>query len=551
MLQNLHIENIAVVKQADIDFTDGFTVITGETGAGKSVVIDCLALISGEKISKDAVRYGEQQAVVEAVFCDLPSSVKKMLDEADIECDDQLIIRYTMDAVGKSVAKINGKSVTKTFMRQIGRRLVSVSGQEDGRALYDTEAYIPMLDSYIGEGELLLEYGEVYSEICSTRAKLQKLVMDDAAKARERDMLTFQIKDIDSKKLKIGEEEKLLEERLRLQNSEKIQKQVGFSYKALKGAEKGNAALLLSKSATALSGLSDVIPALNEYAERLTEMSYEIDDIAESVLEYLDDSGVDPTQRIDEIESRLEAISGLRRRYGDSIEAVLEFRKKARERLDELENIESLTGEYEEKIKSLESRAYELAAIITQKRVKAAAEASEKVLEVLNFLDMKGVQFEIKVTPATLNSYGADNVDFMIATNPGEELSRMEEIVSGGEMSRITLALRSVLNERDGIGCAVYDEIDTGISGKTSRKIGIKLKEISSAAQVISVTHSAQIATLADNHYLIHKENIDGRAQTKIKLLSYDERVEEAARILGGINITDAQRQAAVDMLKK
>ena len=214
-------------------------------------------------------------------------------------------------------------------------------------------------------------------------------------------------------------------------------------------------------------------------------------------------------------------------------------------------NIESLTDEYEEKIKSLESRAYELAAIITQKRVKAAAEASEKVLDVLNFLDMKGVQFEIKVTPAALNSYGADNVDFMIATNPGEELSRMEEIVSGGEMSRITLALRSVLNERDGIGCAVYDEIDTGISGKTSRKIGIKLKEISSAAQVISVTHSAQIATLADNHYLIHKENIDGRAQTKIKLLSYDERVEEAARILGGINITDAQRQAAVDMLKK
>lgn len=551
MLQNLHIENIAVVKRADIDFSCGFTALTGETGAGKSVIIDCLSLISGEKISRDAIRYGENMGLVEAVFCDLPSEVRKMLDDADIDCDDQVIIRYTVDTNGKSVAKINGKSVTKTFMRQIGRRLVSVSGQEDGRALYDTEGYIPMLDSYIGEEGLLSEYSEIYSEICSTRSKLQKLVLDDAAVARERDMLTFQIKDIDSKKLKVGEEEKLLEERLLLQNSEKIQKQVGFSYKALKGAEKGNAALLLSRSASALSMLTDVIPALSEYAERLSEMSYEIDDIAESVLEYLDDSGVDPTQRIDEIETRLEAISGLRRRYGDSIEAVLEFRKKARERLDELENIESLSGEYEEKIAALEKKAYALADVITRKRRAAASDASVRVLEVLDFLDMKGVQFEIKVTPASLNQYGADNVEFMIATNPGEEMSRMEEIVSGGEMSRITLALRSVLNERDGIGCAVYDEIDTGISGKTSRKIGIKLKEISGGSQVISVTHSAQIATLADNHYLIYKENVDGRAETHVKLLSYEERVEEAARILGGINITDAQRQAAVDMLKR
>lgn len=551
MLQNLHIENIAVVKCVDIDFSSGFTAITGETGAGKSVIIDCLSLISGEKISRDAIRYGESQGVVEAVFCDLPEGVKKMLEDADIEFDDQIIIRYTIDAGGKSIAKINGKSVTKTFMRQIGRRLVSVSGQEDGRALYDNEAYVPMLDSYIGEEELLTSYLEVYDEICSTRASLARLKLDDAAIARERDMLAFQIKDIDSKKLKAGEEEKLLEERLLLQNSEKIRKQLGFAYRALKGAEKGNAALLLSRSAAAISSVSDVIPALSGYADKLMEMSYEIDDIAESVSDYLDDSGVDPTARIDEIESRLEAILGLRRRYGDSIEAVLEFRRKAKERLDELENIESLSSEYEEKINVLEREAGKLAAVITEKRKRAAIDASDKVLEVLNFLDMKGVQFEIRVTPSALNQYGADNVDFMIATNPGEKMSKMDEIVSGGEMSRITLALRSVLNEKDGIGCAVYDEIDTGISGKTSRKIGIKLKEISSGAQVISVTHSAQIATLADNHYLICKENIDGRAETHVKLLSYEERVEEAARILGGINITDAQRQAAVDMLKR
>ena len=551
MLQHLHIENIAVVKTVDIDFTSGFTALTGETGAGKSVIIDCLSLISGEKISRDAIRYGESQGVIEAVFCDISYGVREMLLENDIECDDQIIIRYTMDTSGKSVAKINGKSVTKTFMRQVGRKLVAVSSQDDGRALYDTDSYIPMLDSYIGDSELLKEYSTVYSEICSLRAKLQKLLLDDAALARERDMLTFQIKDIESKKLKAGEEEKLIEERLLLQNAEKIQKQVGFAYKALKGAEKGNASLLLSRSAQALSSLTDVIPALSSYAERLTEISYEIDDIAENVVDYLDDSGVDPTERIDEIESRLEAISSLKRRYGESVEAVLEFCKRAKARLIELEDIESISAEYEDKIKTLEKSAYALAAVITEKRKQAATEASQGVREVLSFLDMKGVQFEIRISPTVLNQYGADNVDFMIATNPGEELSRMDEIVSGGEMSRITLALRSVMNEKDGVGCAIYDEIDTGISGKTSRKIGIKLKEISNTAQVISVTHSAQIATLADNHYLIYKENVDGRAQTHVKHLNYGDRVEEAARILGGINITDAQRQAAVDMLKR
>lgn len=551
MLSNLHIENIAVVKCVDIDFYKGFTVFTGETGAGKSVIIDCLSLISGEKISKDAIRYGENEGIIEACFDGACESVLTLLTENGIDAmDGEVIIRYVMTADGKSQARINGKSVTKSFMKQIGKMLVSVCGQDDGRALYNKDSYIPMIDSYIGEYPEYLEYSRLYSEICENRARLQGIKLSDAAIARERDMLKYQIKDIDSKKLKVGEEEKLEGELKMLHSAEKINKQISFTYRALKGADKGNAAYLLSRSASALSSISDIIPELASYSEKLLEISYEVTDIAESVSGYIDGLDGDPTERIDKIESRLADIASLKKRYGSSIEEILEFRKGASVRLDEIENAESLAEEYANKIAALEKKAREFARVITAKREEAACIASEKVLEVLRFLDMPGVQFKIDISPAKeLNAHGADIVQFLIATNPGEEMLPMDDIVSGGEMSRITLGLRSVMNQKGDIGCTVYDEIDTGISGKTSRKIGIKLKEISKNTQVICVTHSAQVATLADYHYLIKKNEIDGRAKTSVKLLDFDMRVDEASRILGGINITESQIQAARDML--
>ena len=551
MLKNLHIENIATVKCVDIDFSDGFTVFTGETGAGKSVIIDCLSLISGEKISRDAIRYGEQQGVIEALFYGVGHNVISLLSDNGIDASDgEVIIRYSMTADGKSQARINGKGVTKSFMKQIGKMLVSVCGQDDGRALYNKDSYIPMIDSYIGDYPEYFEYSKIYFDICENRAKLNSIKLSDAAIARERDMLKYQIKDIDSKKLKVGEEEKLESELKMLHSAEKINKQISFTHRALKGAEKGNAAYLLSRSASALSLVSDVIPELAGYSEKLLEISYEVTDIAESVIQYIDGLDGDPTEKIDKIESRLADIASLKKRYGTSIGEILEFRKNAAMRLDEIENSESLCEEYEQKISSLEKRAREIAKVITQKRNDAAIVASENVLEVLKFLDMPGVQFKIDVSPAKeLNAHGADIVQFLIATNPGEEMLPMDDIVSGGEMSRITLGLRSVMNQKGDIGCTVYDEIDTGISGKTSRKIGIKLKEISKNTQVICVTHSAQVATISDYHYLIKKNEIDGRAQTSVKLLDFDMRVNEASRILGGINITESQIQAARDML--
>ena len=550
MLSHLHIENIAVVKCADIDLSGGFIVFTGETGAGKSVIIDCLSLISGEKISKDSIRYGEREGVVEAVFDNVGEKISHILADNGIDSDGEVIVRYTMTSDGKSIARINGKTVTKTFMKQIGRMLVSVCGQDDGRALYNSDSYVPMLDSYMGLCPEKEEYSKIYGELLGVRAKLSRILAADASVARERDMLTYQIKDIDSKKLKVGEEEVLEAEKKKLLGAERITKQIGFTYKALKGAEKGNAAYLLSRSAQALSSLSDVIPELSECSQRLQEISYEVIDIAEVAYEHMADMDENPTDRIDEIESRLAGISALKKRYGDSVEEILNFRKNAAARLEEIDNAESLAEEYKEECRTLEKKARDIATVITDKRIRAAESASEGVLDVLNFLDMPGVRFKIDVTPAAeLNAHGADEVKFLIATNPGEEMLPMEDIVSGGEMSRITLALRSVMNQKEDIGCTVYDEIDTGISGKTSRKIGMKLREISAHTQVISVTHSAQIATLADSHYLIQKKEVEGRAQTFVTLLDFEERVREASRILGGINITEAQIQAARDML--
>ncbi len=550
MLRDLHIENIAVIKNADIHMYDGFTVLTGETGSGKSVIIDCLSLIAGEKISRDCVRYGEDEGVVEACFENVGGNVMSILSDNGIECPDgEVIIRCTMSSDGKLRARINGKSVTRTLQRQVGKLLLSVCSQDEGRELYREEVYIPMLDSYMGDIPEKEEYSTLYSEICEVRARLNKILASDASVARERDMLRYQINDIDSKKLRAGEEEKLEQELLRLCGAEKINKQVSFAYKALRGAEKGNAAYLLSRSASALSLISDIIPEMKEYSARLTDMSYEIDDIAECIKEHLDALEGDPTERIDEIQARLSLISSLKKRYGDSISEILRFRQTAAERLDEIDNSEEIADKWQKKLSELVKKACAIASRITEKRKSAAISASKEMLSVLRFLDMPSVCFDISVTEDELNEHGRDKVSFLIATNPGEAMLPMDRIVSGGEMSRITLALRCVMNEKDGIGCTVYDEIDTGISGKTSRKIGIKLKDVSRKTQVISVTHSAQIATLADRHYLIKKNEVMGRAQTECVMLERDGRIMETARILGGINITEAQIQAAVDML--
>ena len=552
MLRSLHIENIAVVKRADIDFEAGFTVLTGETGAGKSVMIDSINMLTGARVARDVIRSGEAYALSEAVFDGLSEEIAEKLTELGIDAEGgEIIVSCKLTEDGKTANRINGRTVTRTALREVAKLLISIHGQNDSKILFNKNAYFDLVDSY---GECMGErntYKEIYRDLEDTKRKLAALDTDEEEKARRRDMLEYQIKDIDSKRLKDGEEEALESEKLRLKNIEKINKHINFADRVLGGGERGgDVAYMLSRASESLHKIADVVPNAAPLAEKLMEMSYEVADVADEVKALADIDSEDADARLDKIESRLEVISSLKRRYGKDIKAILAFRDKAVAELDSIELSDEHAEKYREEIKLLEAKARVAADELTKKRASAADSASKEIMDVLSYLDMPKVIFKIAVTDAgELNSHGVDKIEFMVATNPGEPLMPMSDIASGGEMARIMLAIKSVLNEKDGVACSVYDEIDTGISGKTSRKIGVKLHSIARDGQVICVTHSAQIATLADHHFLISKKEIEGRAHTSIRSLSYEERVEEAARILGGINITEAQRQAARDML--
>ncbi len=554
MLRSLHIENIAVVKSADIELDGGFTVLTGETGAGKSVIIDSINMLTGVKVSRDIIRAGESYALSEAVFDSVPDTVKEFLEESGIDVDDgEIVISCKMSTDGKSQTRINGRSVTKSTLREVSRSLVSIQGQNDSHALLNKNTYFELVDTY-GDCVILRDaYRGIYKELEGKKRLLRECCLDEEEKLRRKDILEYQIKDIDSKKLKDGEEEALEAEKLRLSHLEKISKHINFADRVLSGGEKGtNVAYMLSRASESLGKISDIIPDAVPLSEKLLDMSYEVSDIAESVKSLIEVDGENTDEKLDKIESRLEVISSLKRRYGRDIRAILEFREKAEKELDDIVLSDENAEKYRQEIEILTKRAEESAEKLSEKRKRAAETASEKILENLIFLDMPKVSFKITVTDSErLTSQGSDSIEFMVATNPGEPMMPMSEIASGGEMSRIMLALKCVLNEKGGVSCSVYDEIDTGISGKTSRKIGIKLYETAKSGQVLCVTHSAQIATLADRHYLISKKEVSGRALTEIKELSEFERVDEAARILGGINITEAQRQAARDMLSE
>lgn len=552
MLSNLHIENIAVILRADIDFASGFCVMTGETGAGKSVIVDSIQLVCGAKGDRELVRSGESTALVSAHFTDLSDSCIQTLGELGIACEEgDVVLQRTLTADGKSTARINGRSVTLGMLREAGAHLISIHGQDDNRMLSDIRYHTDMLDAYAGLEELRTDYAALYQawhELCDKKAALMR---DAGEKLRMIEMLTYQIKDIESLKLKPGEEEVLIEKRNKLQNTEKIQKQVRFSTKLLTEAgSNGSVSYLLERAAASMNALAPYVHDAALVAEELVDLSYRMRDLSDRIAEYAQDMDGDPVAMLDKIEDRLEGISKLKRKYGGSVEAVLEFLDNARSRLDELEQSDVLAEQYDAQIAQLEANALAVAKHLSERRATAALEAASKISEQLSYLDMAGVRFRIALTPEpVLTPTGIDRVEFMIATNPGEPLSSMIRIASGGELSRIMLAIKCVMNQKDGVCTTVYDEIDTGISGKTSRKIGIKLSDIASDRQIICITHSAQVASLGYQHLHITKNEQDGRAFTTVHELQGECRVSEIARILGGIHITDAQMQAARDML--
>ncbi|MBQ7377243.1 MAG: DNA repair protein RecN [Clostridia bacterium] len=555
MLLSLHIENVAIIRSLDIDFSSGFTALTGETGAGKSILIDSIHFLMGGRAERDLIRRGADSASVSGLFGDLLPTVASKLSELGAQPDEDgtLLIERRFHADSRSSARINGRAVNLSLLREVAAMLISIHGQNDNHLLLQRKNYLSILDSYASVEPLLRDYRTVYEHLIENRNEIAALKRDEGEKLRECEMLRYQISDIESAHIKLGEEDALLTEKAKIRNMEKIFKQADFAYRALKGSEKGSAYYLILRASDALQKLSDILPSGGKAAELLESSLSGIEAAAEIAAEMSADCVDAPEKRLDEIEERLDIITKMRRKYGADEAAILSFLKNARERLELLETADARIEELQKQQKDLLQKADAAADQLHQKRAAAAKELSCNVCSVLSFLDMPKVKFEVSVArnqddfPFTAN--GADTVLFLVSANPGEPLGDLSHIASGGELSRIMLALKSAITDKDGIPTVIYDEVDTGVSGKTARKVGIQLKRSAESIQVLCVTHSAQIASLADCHSLIHKEEVAGRNETQVRVLDRQGRIDELARILGGISVTEAQYKAAEDLM--
>lgn len=557
MLLSLHIENIAVIKCVDFDFRPGFMVLTGETGAGKSIVIDSINLLLGSKSERELVRTGAPSAMVSGLFGDLSDGIVAKLSDIGIEIgeDGTILVQRILTSDGRSRINVNGRTVSLALLKSITPLLVNIHGQSDTASLMDSKNHLELLDTYAKNGDILAEYSAAYNDLEAIRREIADITAKARESARLKEILEYQIADIDSLSLRDGEEEELIEKKVKIKNSEKITRNSEFVFKALKGSEKGSVSYLLDRSVSALSQLADVVPNYREYSERLRDVLYQVDDIAEEVYAVLGDSEGDPEDALNRIESRLDKISKLKRKYGLTIAAVLAFRDKAAEDLETIENSDALLKSLLIKERAAYKKALALSDKLHDTRVAASKGLEGAVKETLEFLDMPKVVFFVSIREQysgedkVLTSCGSDNVEFYISANRGADAQPLSKIASGGELSRIMLALKSVIADKDGIPTIIYDEIDAGVSGKTARKIGIKMLDLSKSAQLFCVTHSAQIASLADLHFLISKSDVNGATETGVRELDTDGRIAELSRILGGIDITEAQRAAAVDML--
>lgn len=562
MLDYLHIENVAVAKNVEIEFKDGFNVLTGETGAGKSVIIDSINMLLGSKISKELIRHGEERAVVSAFFSDVSEDVYSLCDEFGLEYDrdDSFVLYRSLNIDGKSIIKINSHPATLSQLRQIGALLVNIHGQNENQTFINKSNHILILDEYCNNNALLEKYSDYYLRLNQKKSEISSLYEKNKQTEAMADVLNYQIKEIEAAKLTDEEEEeKLSLMRTKLKGAEKIIKNSSNVYKLLYKNESGiSASVLIEKSIDALYRLADVDPSIEEMIKNLKSYKTEIIDIAERAFELADFEGIeDPEKQLDIIEDRLAVIQRLQKKYGAAIADIIKFKDDAKNKLKDLENGEIKLDAMKKEYRELHSEACKIAEEIHASRAEGAKELSDLVKDSLLFLDMPKVKFEIRVEKTereknpVLSSKGFDDVEFMIATNAGESLTQMNKIVSGGELARIMLAIKSTVSTKNRAQTVIFDEIDTGVSGSTSQKIGIKLFKISKSTQTICVTHSAQIASLSDNHFLISKKEMDGRAQTSVKLLTQEAKIDEIARIIGGIDLTEKQYAAANDLIRQ
>lgn len=549
MLRTLFIENIAVIEKTSIDFQSGLNVLTGETGAGKSIIIDAINAIMGQRTSRDIIRTGAASAFVSAQFEGLNPSAAAKLEELGFEAeDDMLIVQRTLSAGGKSTCKINGRPATLSMLRELSSRLINIHGQHESYALFSPDTHLGYIDSYGGTAELKAAYLEKYNSYKILRKKLNSANSDESERLREIDLLQFQSQELFDADVREGEEEELQAERTSLMNFEKIFSLLQKAKMMLDGEDADGGAEAVDIAASAMRSAAEYDADYEEISNSLTDIYYNLRDCAESIGDAIDELESDP-RRLEEVEERLDLLGRLTRKYNCSADELPALAERMQTRLEELLNYDKNRDELIEACETAEGEALALAEKLSEKRIKAAEVFAAAVKEEMRFLNMPNVELVPQFERIPLSSDGIDKAELLISANPGETPRPVAKIASGGELSRMMLAIKTVLAATDDTGTLIFDEVDTGISGSAAEKVGLKLKEVSKDSQVLCVTHQAQIAALADYHFLIEKRVEQGRTFTVVNRLDREARIRELARIIGGVNITQAALSHAESML--
>ncbi|MED9884381.1 DNA repair protein RecN [Gemmiger sp.] len=553
MLANLKIENVAVIEKAEVNFTHGFTVLTGETGAGKSILIDSINAILGNRTSRELVRSGAQKACIWATFEAIPASVKKQLEKCGYEASDDLLLYREINAEGKGSCRINGMPATAAVVRDISAGLLSIHGQHDSQSLTNPALHLDLLDQYAQNRELFAEYYRRYRELVTVKRQLDTANASEADKQRRIEALTAEIDAIDAAALQPGEEKTLQERKTVITHAQSILEGITAAHLALAGDEDGEqagAADLLGGAVDGLQNSARLDESLAAMSERLNELYYSARDLATDLADRLDAYGFDAGE-LDQIESRLDTIYRIKQKFGMEVEELLARRDTAAAELENFQSSGQRIAELKSRMQTLYAAAKEAAEALTQSRLKGFAAMNKQMKAALEFLNMPGIRFALKHARGPLSSHGQDTVEFLISTNPGEEPKPLAKIASGGELSRIMLAFKSALADRDALPTVIYDEIDTGVSGLAAGRIGQLLHQTAKGHQVLCITHTPQVAAFADNQLLIQKNVRNDRTFTEIHTLDMDGRVEVLARMISGDKVSELSLASARELIEK
>ena len=549
MLSSLQIENVAVIQKAEVHFKPGLNVLTGETGAGKSILIDSINAILGNRTSKDLVRTGASKAVIRAAFEQVPDAVLNSLEKAGYERSDALMLSREITAEGKSTCRINGMPATASVLRELCGGLININGQHDSVGLLNPARHLGILDDYAQNDAEFQEYYVLYRELVRIKRELDAMITDEAEKQRKIDLLSYQVQEIEDAGLTAGEEQTLESRRKILANASAIRDKIAQSYALLSGDDESSGAVdLLGEASHAIDTAAQLDDALAAASSQLLDLYYNAKDVAADLIGRLDSYDTNDAE-LDEIEQRLDLIYKLKRKYGDTVEDVIEFGQNAREELERIQSSQERHDHLQAEKRRLYALAREKAEALTQTRLNAFEALNKRISGTLDFLNMPGVRMTLRHTRGPLASPGQDSIEFYISTNPGEAPKPLAKIASGGELSRITLAIKNAMADKDAVPTVIYDEIDSGVSGKAAGRIGEVLRQSAQGHQILCITHTAQIAALADCHLLIQKNVANDRTYTEIHPLDEEGRVEALARLISGDHVTDISRANAREML--